>query len=161
MFISLKLMGYEKCVQLKCSQPVLLKSCHSALSPYCLCLYLASSAFCLLYSNGYQVLSPLFYWLGPKCPDRRVPFSSNFPEDGGVSSHSGWPSERAVVWRESPLWALSSQSFLPVTMVCRPWRGIAQALPLSHPRPLLARLAALLEHSSRKALWLVTSPLGM
>ena len=110
MFTSLKPMGYEKRVQFKCSQSVLMKSCHSALSPYlCLCLYLASSAFHLFYSNGCQVLSPCFYWLGPKCPDRRVPLSSNFPEDGGVSSDSGWPSERGVVWEESPLWALSPQ----------------------------------------------------
>ena len=53
------------------------------------------------------------------------------------------------------------RSFLPVMMVCRAWPGIAQVLLLSHLRPLLARLASLTEHSSRKPLWLATSPLGM
>lgn len=53
------------------------------------------------------------------------------------------------------------RSFLPGMMVCRAWPGIAQVLLLSHPRPLLAGLASLLEHSSRKPLWLATSPLGM
>lgn len=53
------------------------------------------------------------------------------------------------------------RSFLPVMTVCRAWPGTAQVLLLSHPRPLLARLASLPEHSSRKPLWLATSPLGM
>lgn len=34
MFISLKLMGYEKCVQFKCSQSVLLKSIAVLRSPH-------------------------------------------------------------------------------------------------------------------------------
>ena len=41
------------------------KSCHSALSPYYLCLYVSTSAFRLLYSNGYQALSPFFTGLVP------------------------------------------------------------------------------------------------